>query len=155
MLQRRQTLTAQELSLPQNVVDALIAIRDDLRDGKYPHRRTDSNIGWCPAPPFRVRQPAGPVYFNMAHWCVRSNQDRVCCLGGLVEMLTGYSLVDSRPRRSPVLALCYPPTGPDEWPLTVPQVTMYEAITPEQAADAIDNFLYEGHPHWERILIDA
>jgi hypothetical protein len=150
-------LSAKKLKLPQNVVDALVAIRDDLRDGKHPHGRMDGKIQWSPIS-FHDRwgpMPSEPVYFNMAQWHVKSSKGRMCCIGGLVEARTGYCMVDKLVS-SPHVALCYPSyNGKDHiliYPLSSSQVHMYEAITPDQAADAIDNFLYEGDPQWDRIL---
>jgi hypothetical protein len=149
MLQRRQMLSAKELQLPKKVVEALVALRDDLRDGKCPHKCINDTIGWSPMYAFERRGPTPSeviFYFNMAHWYIRSGSDRICCIGGLVEARTGYNLMHKAEKAH--LALCYP----GGYPAVSGNVAMYQAITPDQAADAIDNFLYEGDPQWDRIL---
>jgi hypothetical protein len=136
--------------LPKKVVEALVAIRDDLRDGKYPHKYLNDTIGWSPLYTWERQGPVSDeaiFYFNMAHWYIRSGGNRICCIGGLVEVLTGYNLMHKAEKTH--LALCYPDGF---YPTVSAHVSRYQAITPDQAADAIDNFLYEGDPQWDRIL---
>jgi hypothetical protein len=71
MLQRRQMLTAVELRLPDHVVEALIAIRDDLRDGKYPHQRLPGRIQ-IPTIPIDLECARGlKARFNMGTWITK------------------------------------------------------------------------------------
>jgi hypothetical protein len=154
MLLRRPMLSAKKLKLPKDVVDALIAIRDDLRDGKYPHERLDGKTKWYPVSFHDRWMPSDTVYFNMAQWHLISSKGRMCCIGGLVEARIGYCMIDKL-EVSAHVALCYPGYSKESvliYPLSSSQVHMYEAITPDQAADAIDNFLYEGDPQWARVL---
>jgi hypothetical protein len=148
-------LSAKELLLPKKVVEALIAIRDELRDGKYPHRSIYSGETWSPISyGFNPQLPPDTeVYFNMVHWSIHSREYsrpyRICCIGGLVEQRTGYRMrgdFDFQQHQ-----LCYPGGIPDRQ-ITESQVRLYNKITPDQAADAIDNFLYEGDPQWGRVL---
>lgn len=148
MLLRRQMLSAKELRLPKHVIAALIEIRDELRDGKLPHFDL----------PTWQRMQIAPLskelkfFFNMKAWMYMDHECQVCCIGGWLMSRTGHSLETSNPRTKlsrNKLQLCYPGNTPN-----LPFVD-YTAITPEQGADAIDNFLYEGDPHWERILSDV
>lgn len=89
-------------------------------------------------------------HFNMNVWRGkfrrggRGECDTVCCIGGMAELVGGFYF-DVADKFRTFEALFYP-QFPDD---SVPD---YNAITVEQAARALRNYLETGHPSWQEVL---
>jgi hypothetical protein len=124
----------QELELPsQKHMDALILVRDRLRDGTLVHIPGDDDREEVETP------SAGKTAFNMSVWLrepkLGENCGTVACIGGwTVALCPGLFTALSPTTRK----LFHPPTIDYE---------QWGDITPTQAADAIDRFL-EGQEPW-------
>jgi hypothetical protein len=140
-------LTARQLNVTEKERDALIWLREELRSGRIRHGERGG---------FDIDIPCGIVVDDNDDIC-----DTVACIGGWMwihmhginptaagkwlisreqemaasEYVTRYGIKHS------LLHLFYPPLTAD-----------YDSVTPQQAADAIDNFLHCGDPEWEHVL---
>lgn len=120
----------------QEYREALQWVRDQLAEGKLEH----------------VEQSDMPG-FNMAYWGV-TDCGTAGCIGGWMEgylkahghkdlagALYSNMLTEERPTLTPLYKLCFP-SG----------VKLYEAITPAEAVQAIDNVLDDGDPDWYSVV---
>ncbi len=115
--------------ITQREKNALIKVRDGLRNGKFAHRNN----------PYDGRASKKPL-FNMGTVGLFQKRDcgSVGCIGGWVNQELGRR--DCGFAYLKANALCYPS-----------EVWDWERITPSQAAKAIDNFLKDGNPRWKSI----
>lgn len=118
---------------------ALLAIRDDLRSGALPHSKVSD--------PFS-RDIGTPSQFCMLHFRGRGDCGTAACLGGHLSHRLGESGEGWYWRDRHMEKLFEPLFFP-------PRKMRYSAITPDQAADAIDNFLVDGDPRWEVVCADT
>lgn len=117
---------------------------NELRAGKYPplSREQILEFDGCFYGPFGLMKD----HFNMNFWSIKENCGSVHCIGGILS-LKGYSVVASL--HGPGLEELFFMTS-RPWDAELDEIM--ENITPEQAAQAIDNYLSSGDPKWKEIL---
>lgn len=128
-------MTAEELELPQWVYDGLLSARNMLNEGHIRHISFD-----VLADQNYSSEPKDVIWFNMAHWAEKFDCGTVCCIGGLIELITNAHL------RSEVIdgwrgleRLFYPPGD-------------MKNVSISKSLRAIDNYLTIGHPQWYDVL---
>lgn len=122
---------AKEFVVTDEIRHELKKIAEDLRSGKIKHVQS-------PATEFETEIPR---FFNMNYWHKQFTCGTAMCIGGWLEQRTGEGIND------------FIPSGLNE--LFYPNGEIaddYCLITPEQAADAIDNYLEYGKPYWGVVL---
>lgn len=130
-------MTAAALGIERKEFNALGRVRDGLRENRYIH---------VPSPESRLK-PLAKGGFNMSEPCEAYQCGTVSCIGGCVALEMKMNAGDARAyvcsksHDTSALNKLYYPEALEDWP----------AITPKQAARAIDNFLNTGDPQWARI----
>lgn len=130
--------TAEELNIPQDIYDALRKVGQMLCDGTLVHIDEDDI--------YSKNSISPDVLFNMGCWKEIANCGTVCCIGGSIEhfgkLTIPHSVIwgDPDDDRSELGYLFYP----DPYD--------FETITPQQAVQAIENYLTTGQARWEEIL---
>lgn len=130
--------TANELQITMTEYDALKKTRELLDSGQvvWQDRENEQVLDWGHE----------PMQFNMS--TIRSDEgcQTVCCIGGWMAHTMGktdrWEAIDYVNNKiSPALAsLCFPEPG------------LMNAIKPEHAVKAIDNFFNTGFPMWYHVL---
>lgn len=142
--------TADELHITQAEKDGLVWVRDGLRAGKFKHIDEDKG-----------EYPLGQNGFNMSIASKSYECGTVGCIGGWVwvhmniERLMqdgGVWYLSSADNHDADTYLYQ--KGPDchLHHLYFPPGSNYDAITPLEAAQAIDNYLNTGDPDWESVI---
>lgn len=142
--------TPQELQISQEEYDALVWVKEQLRNKNLVHIDPD------------IEEPEGRNAFNMSLGCKTHNCGSVACVGGWAWVHMNLNRVQKDPegfyrldewetnrahdyvyygRTAPLGQLYFPPSEYN-----------YENITADEAATAIENFLKTGEPLWEDIL---
>lgn len=132
-ISKPQPASAGTLGISENILAALLEVRDELAAGLLEHD-----------PQLRSRSNRG---FNMAMWnstVYGHSCGTVCCIGGWAEMKLSVDEHVLLRAHKGLDCLFYPPTPSSEW----------SEITPAQAVQAIDNFTTHdpGHANWREIL---
>lgn len=123
MLQRTPYMTAEALGIDPNEHQALIAVLGKLERGELRH---------VPAYGEAYDEFGDACGFNMFNW----DCDSVCCIGGWAEhmMSSEFSMVEG------ALFRLFFPEGDRK------------SMTPDQAAQALRNYLTQGEPRWTEVL---
>lgn len=127
-------MTSEQLGIPEEWRSALAEVLVMLESGELRH---------IPKSDFDRCQPYGsarPKWFNMSAW----NCGSVCCIGGAAEIVGGFMFKD---HHESLANLFYPDIDNE------PFLTSYDAITPEQAARALRNYLETGAARWAEVLV--
>lgn len=136
-----------ELRISENDFSALVKVMEVLREGKIPYTPIDGDVVGRPLP--------GKDGFNMRWWDtmeflaettedfqVKKDQEcgTCCCIGGWANKF-GASFNQYRNNRNEMLDRLF-----------YPDVEEAFDATPEQAAQAIENYLTHGDPLWEEVI---
>ncbi len=134
--------TAEELGLSEPQRAALELVLQHLRTGRLPH--APEQHYW----PDLVA-PAAPDMFNMAVWSSTTPScGTVACIGGAAALFCGVSFNPTLSQNPELNWLFFPEEHPDDLYFEV----NYSAITPAQAAEALENYLATGSPNWDLVL---
>lgn len=124
-------LTAEQLKTTQEVLDALLKVRDGIRAGEYALVPSVLNY----------QVPEGKRGFNMGVECLNyAGCGTLACIGGWVALELGEDpseFVQSSHWDTPLNKLFWDSVSGNE--------------TLEDAADAIDNLLETGDPKWSKV----
>lgn len=143
----KQMKTANQLGIQEWEFTRLIEVRDLLQTKTLKHSKQGNSF-------YAVWSL--PVGFNMgyAHQYTEGKCGTVGCIGGWMAINQGFNEIETNHYVDMIdgslKKLFYPPEDRDESDVYVP----YNDITPEQAVQAINNFLYDGDPNWELVLCD-
>lgn len=79
--------------------------------------------------------------FNMSIWSGNSPCGTVACIGGTAEMVgnVSFSPIHKQKTNPRLVSLFFPPM----------KTSMWDSITPQQAATALRSYLTTGNPHWD------
>lgn len=134
MLAPTPNLPIAYLGITQWEYDGLIKVMKMLRDGSIKHYRD-------------VTQPPIGKYFNMGCAGMSNGCGTVACIGGWVWILSGRSVEDAF---SSYVVSASQPMGLHQ--LYYPKGRAWSQITPDEAADAIQEYLRTGKPTWYKEL---
>lgn len=129
-------LTAKQLGTNEAVRRGLIDVMECLKAGVYTHEKS------------RYEMPVVGKYFNMCYWGERTNCQTVKCIGGWLNVKIGRDFNEQLDTHNTETLHAFNR-------LFHPNSNVYwRDITPEMAAQAIDNFLRFRDPKWDEITKD-
>lgn len=132
-----------DLGIEARWFEALVKTLGMLERGELRHTATAELKPLCSE---RVSPEAG--LFNMNRWSVKFQCGTVCCLGGTAEAI-GQFRFSGMPKK---LIHLFHPGKEDNANLS--RLGGYEAITTEQAAIALRNYLTHGEARWAEALAE-
>jgi hypothetical protein len=139
-------MSAEALRLTGNEHRALIEVLGMLERGDVKHYQGE--VDWEPM----ERYDPSTINFNMANWASTSDCGTVHCIGGFAQAICQVNYGDvcspsmSRRYVSEGLEDLFYPDGEDDFPV------LLDAITVDQAAAALRNYLTTGAPDWLDVL---
>lgn len=130
--------SASDLEISEEQRSALIKVLVLLETGNLVHVSVDYKT--C-SPYYDHLSFCG--LFNMSDWISNRECGTVCCIGGAAELVGGVSFASNvATHATHTLRRLFYPKGVDDW----------NAITSEQAACALRNYLTIGEPKWESVV---
>jgi len=144
---KRTFKTAAELQISAETYAAALQVLDQMERGLIEYREIDDTS-------YRLRNfmNFGPEFlrpftFNMVEWMTDiPHCGTVCCIGGAIEMVMGYSMSGwDEDQMYPLFFV-----GSDGGRRAIKH--SLTSITVAQAAAALRNFLTDGQPHWREVL---
>lgn len=142
-------MTAKELGISDKAHHWLIVTLGVLERGEVRHIEENENAYLGDYDP--TDSNGSPPLFNMNRWMVMMDVgpdqecDSVCCIGGTAEWLARKNLFGGR-RPKNLNELFYPGEHSERY------IANWAAIRPEQAAQALRNYLTTGQPSWSDVL---
>lgn len=124
-------MSAKDLGLDEAQKEALVTVLGMMERGEIKHKES-----------IKINYLSGQVFsgqFNMRHWNITDECGTVCCIGGTAELVGDVKLLETVASNDRLYNLCF----------GVPDM---EAVTVEQAARALRNYLTTGRPKWKKIL---
>lgn len=131
--QHNNEAAADAINVELDIYNGLLEVRRRLLSGELPHALVYA--GECEFLP-------NGYGFSMNAWEYQHPCGTVYCIGGLLTAMLRRSVNNDRNHNANLEDLFFPLATGDKW----------SAITPIQAAQAIDNFLTTGRPSWETVV---
>jgi hypothetical protein len=140
MLTRTNKLSAFQLGIKQEELDALLLVRAWLAGGAPYDTITDFS--------------GDPLEFRMEVVATSHNCGTACCIGGAMGLAMGLDVYNANEyvlhRDKDALRELFMATELDyaetQWSL--------DMVTPAMALKAVDNFLNSGHAHWDEVVAE-
>lgn len=138
--------TAEELSITEEELAALLKVREGLASGCFVHVPDVEEVDLPDdedSPLVKARK------FNMNYTGIQASCGTVACIGGWMKTVMTPDAIPSE-MRDYVYGYRHHVIGKLFFPKL--EIDDYDRITPEQSVQAIDNFLATGDPRWSEVV---